>query len=120
MKLYLEHPDFVAGYQANELQVSLDLQAAMHVADAARGGMGCFHQSFKGCGCFIMLAGVVLFFFIEWWAALSVLGVGCIVSSLCRRSAGDVVIQMMLVDPVLYESLVAQSIARVERKNQSP
>lgn len=116
MNLFLEHDEFVRRYRANEIRCIVNKSTAMQVCDNVPAAGGCAHQTTKAIGCVLPLAGLVMFFFTDWWKALLCIIVGAVWCSAVQRTAGQNVVELTLKDAAFYERMLANNILRVEER----
>jgi len=113
----MEHEQFVDAYSKGELEVLVDNHAAGFLFEQE----GAIPQKLRlkqvnirtAMFGFIIL-GIVLFFFVKWYFALSCLVFGLVLSTKATSAAGKAVIETSLENPFFYRMAVEKNILTVQ------
>ena len=100
----MTHPDFVKAYQAGEIQVEIDRQAASRML-SARLLLPLFMMPVVGSGVALALMGWV-------YTGLVVIAAGIVAPRLIKRSAPGFLLQDALQDARLYDELTRSGVLR--------
>jgi hypothetical protein len=117
----LSHQEFVARYKAGGISVHVDQSAAMHVCDhhpMIDKPTRFAHHFWKSTGCLIPVIGLVCFFFLKWYWALTIIVAGvALVIPAVRTSAAQFVLKASLDDELFYQEMVDAKVIRYTEKN---
>ena len=107
------HSDFVEKYNSNQIAVNVDRNKAGFMYEQP----GLIPQQFRAKQAMIrtvafggILLGVVLFFFVPWWAALGVLFFGLYMFTQAQKNAAKGVLLASLQDLNVYQVAVENQV----------
>ena len=63
-----------------------------------------------------IIVGIALFFFVDWWIAISVLLAGFLVFPQCQKRAAIGVLQASINDPFIYQTAYNHGLFLIENK----
>lgn len=109
----MNHSNFVERYNSNQIVVDLDRNKAGFMYEQP----GLIPKQYRAKQAMIrtlafggFLLGVVLFFFVPWWAALGVLFFGLYMFPQAQKSAAKGVLLASLQDPKVYQVAVENQV----------
>jgi hypothetical protein len=109
----MNHSDFVEKYHSNQIAVNVDRNKAGFMYEQP----GLIPQQFRAKQAMIrtlafggFLLGVVLFFFIPWWAAFGVLFLGLYMFPLAQKNAAKGVLLAALQSPYVYQVAIENQV----------
>ena len=109
----MNHSDFVEKYSSKQIAVDVDRNQAGFMHDQP----GLMPQQFRTKQAMIrtlafggLALGVVLFFFVPWWAALGVLFIALKMFHQAQKSAAKGVLEASLQDPNVYRIAVENQV----------
>lgn len=114
----MDHSEFIKAYKSGSLKVHVIRNASGYLYEQE----GLILEKYRTLQAVIrslffggVIAGVGLFFFVEWYVALAVLASGFFMSRVATHFAAKGVLQTALVRPSFYKAVTESGILRVEK-----
>jgi len=113
----MDYGEFVEKYNSNKITVRVDRNKAGFMLEDPTLMPQHFRAQqakLRALGFGGVIAGIALFFFVQWWIALTVLILAFYIFPRAQKQAADAVLNASLYNPLVYHTAIANAVFDIQ------